>query len=157
MHDKTKCVLVADDDDGVREVLRLGLTALLDVVIVEARDGEEALRLATEVRPDVIILDLDMPLVHGLEVARRLRADPRTQAISILALSGNERRPIALDAGCDEFFVKPFSLHRVAEWVRRRLGRSVNERACRYEVGSPRVQAVGAASAAVVAPALAVG
>lgn len=133
MLQKKKCVMVVDDDEGVRDVLRLGLLALLDVKIVEAEDGKEALRLAADLLPDVLILDLDLPLMHGLEVARRLRADPRTRAIAILALSGNERRQMALEAGCDEFFVKPSGLSRIADWVRRHLRRSLHECAYRYE------------------------
>jgi DNA-binding NarL/FixJ family response regulator len=99
-------VLVADDEPLIRLMLRAALNRQPDLTLVgEAEDGAEALALATELRPDVVVLDISMPELDGLEVTRRLRADTNPCLILIFSsASGSEAS--ALDAGADRFMDK---------------------------------------------------
>ena len=103
-------VLVVDDYSAHRVLLSTVVTRL-GCRPVEAADGRTALSLAWEHEPALIILDLVLPDIDGLEVLRRLRADPRTTATPILivtALEGEERIVEALEAGADDYITKPF-------------------------------------------------
>ncbi|MEO5896567.1 MAG: response regulator [Vicinamibacterales bacterium] len=102
-------VLLADDAADVREMYRLWME-LSEFDVLEAADGLQAIDLARQHRPHAIVMDLSMPLVDGWEACRRLKADPRTRHIPIIALSAHgyadaQRR--ALEAGCDHFVAKP--------------------------------------------------
>ena len=91
-----------------------------------ASNGQEGLTIAAGLRPDVIVLDLGMPGMDGWEVARRLRADPVTGSIPILALTGHvlgDSRRRAREAGVDEFLTKPCLPQDLAEAVKRHLAR----------------------------------
>ncbi|HEX2049108.1 MAG TPA: response regulator [Actinomycetota bacterium] len=104
-------VLIADDDAAVRAVVR---TTLGDEAyeIVEACDGDEALQLAREHVPDVVLLDVMMPRRSGLDVCRALKADPRTSRIVVVMLTGkslHDERDAGVDVGADAYFTKPFS------------------------------------------------
>ena len=104
-------ILVADDEDSLRLLIRTTLESA-ELNILEAGDGVEALEIARQERPDLIVLDWMMPGKTGLEVARELRADPRTAAIAILMLTamGQEKdKKEGLAAGVQAFLVKPFS------------------------------------------------
>ena len=107
--DKTPVVLVVDDEELN---LRL-LDALLKpqgYQVFTARDGEEAIGMVHEVKPDIILLDIMMPRMNGFEVARKLREDPETKIIPIVmvtALQDVEDRVQALEAGADDFLTKP--------------------------------------------------
>lgn len=87
---------------------------------VVARNGLEAIELAVEHLPDVILMDIQMPVMDGLEAIRRLRADARTVAVPIIALTGltlsgdNER---CMEAGADMYFSKPFSLKALTQSI----------------------------------------
>ncbi|HVP42894.1 MAG TPA: response regulator [Terriglobales bacterium] len=114
-------ILVADDEDSLRLLIRTTLENA-EVTILEATDGIAALEVARRELPDLILLDWMMPGKTGLQVARELRADPRTAAIAILMLTamGQEKdRKAGLAAGVQAFLVKPFSplelLQRVQE------------------------------------------
>lgn len=104
-------VLVVDDNEDAAE----SLAALLRIFGHEvgvALDGEQALALAPELRPDIVLLDLGMPRMDGHEVARRMRAEPWGGAMKIVALSGfgdSSDRHRSLEAGCDDHLVKPVS------------------------------------------------
>jgi DNA-binding response OmpR family regulator len=103
-------VLIIDDDDAVRE-LTVELVSLAGYTTLAAENGRVGLRLASETRPDVVLLDVDMPGVNGLEVCRRLRADPATAEIPIIlitALGDQESRIAGLQAGADDFMAKPY-------------------------------------------------
>jgi CheY-like chemotaxis protein len=80
-------VLVADDDIEFRAALATLLVSE-GVAVVEAADGSQALHVAQAVRPDAILLDMSLPVIDGPEVARRLKSDPRTQRIPVIALTG---------------------------------------------------------------------
>src|SRR6185503_6769507 len=87
-----------------------------------ASNGEEALQRAAELGPDVIVLDLGMPVMDGWEVARRLRADPATQRTPVIALTGHvfpEARRRAKEAGVDEYLTKPCLPQDLVEAVKR--------------------------------------
>ena len=80
--------------------------------VVEAFDGEKGVAMAAECHPDLILMDIQLPLVDGYEATRRIKANPELKSIPIIAvtsyaLSGDEAK--ALAAGCDGYFAKPFS------------------------------------------------
>ena len=101
-------LLVVDDDPGFRETLRILLTQRDEVVVLgEAESGEEALRLAETLRPDVILMDLVMPRMNGLETTRRLKARWPALGIIIITVHDDEAyRRTALAAGAEGFLVK---------------------------------------------------
>ncbi|MBI2166107.1 MAG: response regulator [Chloroflexi bacterium] len=107
----TKRVLVADDEE---EILAL-ISATLgygDYEVLLAHNGEEALRLAQEAQVDLVLLDIMMPKMDGLEVCRALKADTATastKVVIITALAQEADRRRALEAGADDYFAKPFS------------------------------------------------
>jgi DNA-binding NarL/FixJ family response regulator len=101
-------ILVADDDPQYREIVRYLLAAASDVTIVaEAEDGEEALALVLRVRPDIVITDLIMPRLNGVELTRRIRQElPDTKVILISSYSEDAYRLMASDSGADVFVSK---------------------------------------------------
>ena len=104
-------ILLADDQDRVR---RLVAATLGDAQweLIYAADGEEALRLAREARPDIVLLDVTMPKLDGFEVCRQLKSDAATRQMAVViltALRDEESRIKGNLAGADEYFVKPFS------------------------------------------------
>jgi DNA-binding response OmpR family regulator len=104
-------ILIADDEPNIVTSLEF-LMRKCDYEVRVARDGEETLRLAQEFRPDVLLLDVMMPLCDGFEVCRRIRGNPATRAVRILMLTAHGRgaeidRGLAL--GADAYITKPFS------------------------------------------------
>jgi DNA-binding NarL/FixJ family response regulator len=116
----TVCILLVDDHPIVRDGVRLLLERAPDLAVVgEAGDGPEALRLVTALRPDVLILDMDLPGLSGVEVARRLRAD--RAPVRILALSAHDDETYVrgvLDAGAVGYLLKDEARQAIAEAVR---------------------------------------
>ena len=107
----TKRVLVIEDTEDNRQIVRDLLTNA-GYEIVEAEDGESGVAMAASVRPDVILMDIQLPVMDGYEAARRIKADPATAHIPIIAvtsyaLAGDEAK--TRDAGCDGYITKPFS------------------------------------------------
>jgi CheY-like chemotaxis protein len=118
-------VLFVDDDKATREGYLAYLTAN-GCDVVAAATGLDALALATAEQPTVIVLDLALPDVDGWEVARRLKAEPRTALIPIIALTGADlqhERVSAMRAGCDRHLGKPCRPPEVLDAIRRCLGR----------------------------------
>jgi len=110
-------VLVIEDNDDNREILKQQLK-YLGYEVIEASDGPEGLTQAQQENPDIIIVDIMMPGVDGREVARKLRAEPKTKDIPILAatvLFHTEDLQSCLDAGCNDVLSKPFSLKQLRE------------------------------------------
>jgi two-component system cell cycle response regulator DivK len=119
----TTRVLVVEDHPLNRELAEAILErAGYDVVLAE--DGETALETVAARRPDVILLDIDLPGISGLDVARQLKADPGTRAIPVVALTayamvGDEERVRA--AGCDDYVTKPIERPKLLGAVERAL------------------------------------
>ncbi len=107
-------VLIVDDDAGIREALRRGLD-LEGFAVSEAPDGEAALAEVAATSPQVVVLDVVMPGLSGVEVVRRLREDGRTLPVCILSARDEvEDRVAGLAAGADDYVVKPFSVAELA-------------------------------------------
>jgi len=119
----TKILYVEDNDDNVY-MLKMRLELLGDFDVVAAPDGEQGCAMALSEHPDVILMDLEMPVVDGWEATRRLKDDPHTRDIPIIALSAHAlagEREKALAAGCDEFDTKPIEFERLVATLRRVL------------------------------------
>src|SRR5208283_1736782 len=102
-------VLVVDDDPSLLKALRIGLTARGDEVLT-AHSGTEAVNQVALAGPDLVILDLGLPDVDGLEVCRRIREFSQVPIV-VLSAYGDERRKVeALDSGADDFVTKPFGM-----------------------------------------------
>jgi CheY-like chemotaxis protein len=100
-------VLICDDEPSLRELIRVSLVGPYS--IAEANDGEESLKVARVLHPDVVILDMMMPRVSGLEVLDAIRNDPELADASVIVLTAQpEAREEALRAGADVVMVKPF-------------------------------------------------
>ena len=105
----TRILYVEDNDDNVY-MLKLRFELLDSFEMLVAENGETGCAMALSEQPDIIIMDLDMPVVDGWEATRRLKSNPATKAIPIIALSSHAMsgsREKALAAGCDEFDTKP--------------------------------------------------
>jgi two-component system cell cycle response regulator DivK len=116
----TKRILVVEDDADNRRIVVKVLT-LEGYEILEATDGRSAIEVALDEHPDLIIMDLAMPGLDGWEASRRLKADPRSADIPIIALTafamrGDEER--ARKAGCDGYLAKPCRPQTIREVVR---------------------------------------
>jgi DNA-binding response OmpR family regulator len=113
-------VLIADDEPSIVTSLEF-LMRNCEYEVRVARDGEEALRVAESFRPDVLLLDVAMPLCDGFEVCRRMRGNPATAGVKILMLTAHGRpaqmeRGLAL--GADAYITKPFSNKELVARVR---------------------------------------
>jgi CheY-like chemotaxis protein len=102
-------ILVVDDDSAVRELM---VEAFQEegYHVLQAADGAQALHLVSQALPSVVVLDIQMPGIDGLEVARRLKADPATAALPLVAVSAHARKKDVLASGCCAFVAKPFDL-----------------------------------------------
>jgi two-component system phosphate regulon response regulator PhoB len=104
-------LLIADDENGIRSLVRMTL-ARDRYEIFEASDGEEALALAREHRPELILLDVMMPRLTGFEVCRAIKDDPTTAKSTVVMLSAKAQeadREEGIASGADDYFTKPFS------------------------------------------------
>lgn len=103
-------ILVCDDEDVLRELIRASLDGRYP--LIEAADGDEALRCARERRPDLILLDMMMPGRSGLDVLAELRSDAELAEVPVVMLTARTQavdREAAASAGADRFLAKPFS------------------------------------------------
>jgi two-component system KDP operon response regulator KdpE len=131
-------VLVVDDDPSLLKALRIGLTARGDDVLV-ARSGAEAINQVALAGPDLVILDLGLPDIDGLEVCRRVREFSNVPIV-VLSAYGDERRKVeALDSGADDFVTKPFGMAeleaRLRVALRHAAARNDGEQSTTFEVG----------------------
>ncbi len=119
----SKRILVVEDQEDNRRILRDLLTSA-GYETIEAVNGEEGVAMAQTERPDLILMDIQLPRLDGYEATRRIKADPALRQIPVIAvtsyaLSGDDAK--ALAAGCDAYVIKPFSprllLAKVREYV----------------------------------------
>lgn len=104
-------LLIADDEEGIRKLVRMTLQRD-SFEIIEATDGEEALELAREHLPELLLLDVAMPGLSGLDVCKALKSDPATAGITIVMLTAQAQQSDVdrgQEAGADDYFTKPFS------------------------------------------------
>jgi PleD family two-component response regulator len=125
-----KKIVIAEDDDAIAHLLSatLGDAGFL---CLRARDGEEALQLCRRDLPDLLVLDVMLPKMDGIEVTRRLKGDVLASRIPILmttSLAAVEDRIVGLDAGADDYLPKPFDLREVLARVRALIRHSRRER-----------------------------
>jgi len=111
----TKRILYVEDNEDNIYVLvnRLGRAGF---AVLVARDGEQGVAMAASEHPDLVLMDLSLPVLDGWEATRRIKADPATRRIPILALSAHAMagdRAKALDAGCEDYDTKPVDFARL--------------------------------------------
>jgi two-component system cell cycle response regulator DivK len=119
----TRILYVEDNDDNVY-MLKMRLELEADFEVLVAEDGEKGCEAAQRELPDLILMDLEMPVVDGWEAARRLKSSPATRQIPIIGLSAHAlagEREKALAAGCEEFDTKPVEFERLMGKIRRLL------------------------------------
>jgi len=118
-----RCILVVEDQEDNRQIVRDLLTTT-DYEVMEAENGQEALAAVAKQRPDLILMDIQLPVMDGYEATRRIKADPALAGIPVIAvtsyaLSGDEEKARA--AGCDDFVPKPFSPRQLLAKIRQYL------------------------------------
>lgn len=119
-------ILLVEDEPAQRDVIAYNLAAE-GYGVAEAQDGEEALLLVAENPPDLVILDWMMPNLSGIEVCRRLKADPATRAIPVIMLSARldvPDRVHGLETGADDYVGKPYSVAELMARIRANLRRA---------------------------------
>ena len=122
-NEKEQVILVVDDEERIRRLLRMYLEKE-NFRIEEAEDGETALRMALEKDYDLILLDLMLPGIDGVEVCSRLRAKKATPVLMLTARGEESNRVQGFEAGADDYVVKPFSPREVIYRVKAILRRS---------------------------------
>jgi phosphate regulon transcriptional regulator PhoB len=131
-------VLVVDDEKDLVDLIKYHLEKE-GLKCLEARDGETALQLAKERIPDLVVLDLMLPGLDGLEICRKLRKDPKTSSIAIIMLTAKAEevdRIVGLEMGADDYMVKPFSPRELVARVKAVLRRGQGQ-------DTPAVKRVG--------------
>jgi CheY-like chemotaxis protein len=119
-----KVLYIEDNDDDVY-MLKMRLELLGNFEVLTAKDGEKGCEMAAAEQPDIILTDLEMPVVDGWEATRRLKGNPQTRDIPIIALSAHAlagEREKAIATGCEEFDTKPIEFERLIATIRRVLG-----------------------------------
>jgi diguanylate cyclase (GGDEF)-like protein len=132
-------ILIADDEPDIRVVLRTRLEQD-GFTVIEARDGAEAVHLAQTESPDLIVLDVMMPEMDGVEVCNRLRASFTTRSIPVIMLTakaGKDDRMSGLKNGANDYITKPFDLRELTQRVRNTLDWSRQQRAASPLTGLP--------------------
>ena len=119
----SKRILVVEDQSDSRRIIR-DMLAPTDYEIIEAEDGEQALAAIAKQRPDLILMDIQLPIMDGYTATSRIKSDPALRSIPIIAvtsyaLSGEEKKARA--AGCDDYVPKPFSPRQLLAKIRQFL------------------------------------
>jgi len=124
----SKCILVVEDQADNRRILR-DLLVNAGYELIEAESGEEAITAVTARRPDLILMDIQLPVIDGYEATRRIRSHPELKSVPIIAvtsyaLTGDEAK--ALAAGCNAYVTKPFSPRALLAKVQEQLALVTN-------------------------------
>jgi CheY-like chemotaxis protein len=117
-------ILLVEDNEMNRDMLSRRLIRKGYEVVV-GEDGEKGISLAASDRPDIILMDMSLPVIDGWEATRRIKAAPETTAIPVIALTAHAMasdRDKALEAGCDDYDTKPVDLPRLLGKIERLLG-----------------------------------
>jgi len=117
-------VLIVEDEPDNQAIVRAVVEEMVGCCAVVADDGQEALIRISEELPGLVLLDLMLPKLDGYEVARRLKGDPRTRNVPIIAITALARpadKAKALEAGCDDYVDKPFDLDALEQKIRSRV------------------------------------
>ncbi len=122
-------LLLAEDNELNRDVLsrrliRRGFTVLI------AEDGQKAVEMAASEAPDLILMDMSLPIIDGWEATRRIKAEPATSGVPIIALTAHAMqgdREKALEAGCDDYDTKPIDLPRLLKKIESLVGATDGE------------------------------
>jgi two-component system cell cycle response regulator DivK len=115
-----KCILIVEDTEDNRQIMRDLLTGA-GFDLIEAHDGGAGVTMADEHKPDLILMDFQLPVLDGYEATRRIKANPATRDIPVIAvtsyaLSGDEAK--AMEVGCSGYIAKPFSPRKLLAKVR---------------------------------------
>ena len=121
-------ILVVDDEPQIRRIMRTTLTGA-GYEVDDAKTGEEALEKVREFRPDLVLLDINMPGMGGLAACRAIRADTNVAIIMLTVRNSEADKVEALDAGADDFVTKPFSTPELLARIRAALRRVPASRA----------------------------
>ncbi len=116
-------ILVVDDEPQIRRVMRTSLTSE-GYAVLEARSGEEALETLRRERPDLVLLDINMPGISGLETCREIRSNSDVPIIMLTVRNTEKDKVRALDAGADDYVVKPFGAGELLARIRAALRRA---------------------------------
>ena len=119
-------ILLVEDNEMNRDMLSRRLTRRGFEVLI-AENGQSGVELTVSERPDLVLMDMSLPVMDGWEATRRLKADPNTSGIPIIALSAHAMasdRELALEAGCDDYDSKPVDLTRLVRKIEQLLAAS---------------------------------
>ena len=116
----SKTVLYVEDNEFNRKIVRQ-LLSVTTYRLLEATDGEQGVAMAFDARPDLVLMDIQLPKLSGLDATRKIRQDPRTAHVPIIvvtsfALSGDDQK--ALEAGASAYLAKPYSPRQMLELIR---------------------------------------
>jgi two-component system cell cycle response regulator DivK len=128
-------ILLVEDNEMNRDMLSRRLMRK-GFEVVLAVDGQSGVEMARTLAPDLVLMDMSLPVLDGWEATRRLKADASTQGIPVIALTAHAMssdRDKALEAGCDDYDTKPVELSRLLEKIESLLGRSENGTASTHE------------------------
>jgi len=124
MTDKQPVVLVADDEEDIKVVLRMFLEAV-GYEVITAFDGLDALEQIKSTKPDVVLMDIMMPVIDGIEVVRQMKATPGIRDIPVVMLTAAAQSDMverAIQAGAADYIVKPFEPETVQRAIEKVLG-----------------------------------
>lgn len=122
----TTKILVADDEEDYRNLIRLALKET-DCEITEAENGSAALEKINQIQPDLVLLDINMPVMDGYTVCRKIRANPLFRALPIIMLTVRKSPPAqtkGLEIGADDYIIKPFKQEELLARIKSVLHRS---------------------------------
>lgn len=121
--DQKRTILIVDDDQGLRELIRINLEHE-GYAVLQARNGLEGLTAAREHRPDLVVLDINMPEMNGLEVCTRIREFSQVPILMLTAMVQSQNVVTGLDEGADDYIGKPFNMDELLARIRALLRRT---------------------------------